>query len=51
LVTGGEVLVGGSKFCVVDWKKGIYKVYLNEKLTLHGLWPLGVAVQILVGVM
>jgi len=37
MVTVGGGLVGGSKFCVVDWKKGIYKVYLNEKLTAQVL--------------
>jgi hypothetical protein len=28
-------LGGGSKFCVVDSKKGITEEYLNEKLTLQ----------------
>jgi hypothetical protein len=45
------VLGGGSKFCVVESKKGISEEYLNEKLTLQVLWPPVVAVQILVSVM
>jgi hypothetical protein len=44
-------LGGGSKFCVVESKKWIYKEYLNEKLTLQVLRPLEVAQQSLVGVM
>jgi len=44
-------LGGGSNFCVADSKKRISEEYLDEKLTLQGLWPPGVEVQILVEVM